>query len=244
MESSNRSRRQLLSLKQFRTSHRRMRRLYYMTAYAYELARGEIEHGLSEGRLRSRQPVVVRGQRLARSPHEIARGLRPRYLSALRQYLFIGLMAAFEVFLVDTVAEVFRRSKDPFRYGRELRFTQEHLLSFGSLEELQEFLIASERRRLTGSGFVAIREFFESRMGISIPYATDDSNAIGEMYERRHLFVHAAGRVDERYKSRFDPSARVGGVLSVSDAYLQEAFEITRRAALHVAREIRKKWPA
>lgn len=242
-ESSNQFRKRLVSLKQFRASHRRLRRLYYITDYTYEVAGAEIEKRLSEGHLRAREPLVVRGHRLSRSPHELPRRLRTFYLSVLRQNLFIALMAAFEVFLIDTIAEVSRRSKNPFKYGRELRFTQEHLLSFANLDELHDFLIASECRRLTGSGFRSISDFFKNRMGILIPYATDESNIIGEMYERRHLLVHAAGRIDEKYRNRFDPQGKLGKVLSISHDYLEEAFETTRKATLQVSRQVRKKWP-
>lgn len=242
-KSGNQFRKRLVSLKQFRSSHRRLRRLYYITDYAYELTGNEIEKRLSEGRLRAREPVVVRGHRLARSPHELPRRLRSTYLSLLRQTLFIALIAAFETFLIDTIAEVFRRSKGPFKYDRELRFTQEHLLSFTSLDDLHDFLITSECRRLTGSGFGSINDFFKNRMGILIPYTTDGSNTIGEMYERRHLFVHSAGRIDEKYRRRFDPQGELGKVLSISHEYLEEAFETTRKAALQVSRQVRKKWP-
>ncbi len=242
-ESSNQFRKRLVSLKQFRAKHRRLRSLYYITDYAYELAGDEIEKRLSEGSLRGREPLVVRGHRLARSPHELPRRLRTSYLSVLRQNLFIALMAAFETFLIDTVKEVFRRSKGPFKYDRELRFSQEHLLSFASLGELHDFLITSECRRLTGSGFGSISDFFKNRMGILIPYTAHESNIIGEMYERRNLLVHAAGRVDEKYRSRFDVQGKLGKVLSVSDGYLEKVFETTRKAALEVSRQVRKKWP-
>jgi len=230
-----------VSLKRFRASHRRLRRLYYITDYAYELAGNEIEKHISKGLLWARQPLVVRGHRLARSPHELPRRLRTSYLGVLRQTLFIALMAAFETFLKDTVAEIFRRSKDPFKYSRELRFTQEHLLSFTSLTELHDFLIASECRRLTG--FRSVCDFFKNRMDILIPYTTDGSNTIGEMYERRHLLVHSAGRIDEKYRRCFDPQEKLGKVLSISHGYLEEAFETTRKAALEVSRQVRKKWP-
>ena len=242
-KSGNQFRKRLASLKQFRTSHRRLRRLYYITDYAYELAGKEIENYLSAGRLRARKAVVVRGHRLARSPHELLRRLPTSYVSVLRQTLFVALIAAFETFLIDTIAEVFRRSKDPFKYERELRFTQEQLLSFTSLDELNDFLIVSECRRLSRSGFSSICDFFKNRMGVLIPYTTDDTNIMGEMYERRHLLVHAAGRIDEKYRSRFDPQGKFGKILSISHEYLEEAFETTRKAAFEVSQQVRKKWP-
>lgn len=237
--SSNQAARKLASLKKFRASHRRLRRLYYITDYAYEIAEDEVKKRLSDGSLHARKPLVVRGHRLARSLHELPRRLRTTYLEVLRQNLFVALMASFETFLVDTVAEVFERSKDPFKYSRELRFTQEHLLSFANIKKLQNYLIEAECRRLTGSGPKSMHDFFEKRMGISIPYAGE----LEEMYERRNLLVHAAGRIDEKYRYRFDPEGNVGKVLFIPHDYLEKALETTRKAALQVSREVRKKWP-
>jgi hypothetical protein len=80
-------------------------------------------------------------------------------------------------------------------------------------------------------------------MGILILHTTEEFNSIYEMYERRHLLVHATGRIDEKYRSRFDPQRKLGTTVSVSHDDIEKALDTTLKAALEVARQVKKRWP-
>jgi hypothetical protein len=232
----------LKSLKQFRFDHRRLRKLYRVTALAYDFAAAELQNRLDGGAIQADTPIFSDGERIARSPHELVRRLPKAYSAALREALLVRLVSILEVFLVDAIQEVFYRSREAFKFGREIRFSQEQLLSFSSLEELHAFLIESECRRLTGRGFNMIRDFYKKRLEIDIVPPYIPAKAVEEIHERRHLLVHAGGRVDEKYR-RHAEDKEIGSRLTVSAQYLEEAFEITRKIGFRVAREIRRKWP-
>ena len=232
--------------KQLLIELRKLKRVHGATILSYERT---IEHLQNQLRIqeingKTKISVSIAGEEyvIESSPFAMIKRLSETYPSILRESLFVRAISQFETFLVDTVREISERTKEPFKKQEKLSYPQAQLLSFKSIHELHEDIIQNECRQLTSRGFDYITRYYESQFGIRFSDSTVDISRIREMHERRHLFVHRMGVVDEQYQQLFAPELKVGDQLKVAEKYFQEAINTLIDLAEFITTSVKVKW--
>lgn len=215
--------------RQLKRELQKIRRLHDATIYAYEQTSDFIRKKLKDREIFSDTTITASLENeerlLARSPHEILPKLSNVYPEVMRESLIVRAVSQFEVFIVDTVWEIANRSIEPFKQGdKVLEYPQAKILSFKSIEEIQNEIITAECRQLTSQGFNYSRKYYEKRFGIYFSKCSVDIAEIEELHERRHIIVHRGGKIDSQYKKRFSPQMEAGAQLITTDKYFQNAI--------------------
>ena len=97
---------------------------------------------------------------------------------------------------------------------------------------------------LPNGGLDAIRKFYVSSLGIDILAQGQNLSHLEELHERRHIYVHRAGYVDEQYCHRFPLSgATPGRLLPVDEGYLLNAIDAVYASGLHIRNAADAKFP-
>jgi len=162
----------------------------------------------------------------------------------LRQSLFVRLVSQFEVFLVDTVLEISKRSIDPFKQqDKMLQYHQAELLSYKSIDDIFSDIVLDECRQLTNQGFGYARKYYEKRFGIRLDNSGVLIDDIEEIHERRHLFVHRGGTIDAKYQKRFAPHLAVDDRLEITEQYILAALDKLTAVAEYVISGVKANWP-
>jgi hypothetical protein len=155
----------------------------------------------------------------------------------LRSLVFIRLISALEVYLVDNIKYVFLKSRKPFRSETRVEFSQSQLLSFSSITELHENLINKECRQLSSGGLEKIIRYYKAKFSIDIGSIRPGKNIMEEYHDRRHILVHRLGRTDIQYRKKYNFNKK--GV-SISKKYLNVALIDFKQFGIEVNELIEK----
>lgn len=230
----------------FRLELGRMRRLYDACLYTFSTTTTHLNAELTTERMLPGTKVVVPNTErvLAWSPIELLERMKHTYPEMLRASLLVRAVSHMENYLVDLLNEVAARSLAPFKcQDKTVSFSQAHLLSFDSLEQLRSHLIHSECRALNGKGFKEFEKYYKRRLNIVFsegPVQVDDIDGI---YARRHLLVHAGGVIDKQFQKRFAPDSHPGQALDIPEDYFLEALKRLEALAEYCAVRIESLFP-
>ena len=185
----------------------RILRAYDTSLFAYRLAAASIASDLRSGRRKRDEPVAVDGsptlQRLANSPVELRDRLRDQLPPYIRQVLFIRLISALEVFLVQSVRDVLLAHPELLAKQEQLPLTYSDLARTGSLSELLGKVVSEECRRLQSQGFPGVRKYYKTRLNIDFAAGPVPPSELEEWHDRRNLLVHRLGRPDAFYMHKY-----------------------------------------
>lgn len=235
----------LESYRIFYRSARRMRLLYDVTAHSYNLM-------YEDGRRRLRDPaqrdalveIALTKQTVKRPLKVLTFHSKDVYPQLLRSTLLIRLVAMFEAFLIDTLEEVSERSDDTIDGDKVVEITQRQLLAIDQKQSLKSFLMQKTLRQLTSAGFREIKKFYRSKLGVEVAQANTSSKLLEEIHDRRHLYVHRAGHVDEQYVHKYPTSGfKVDELAPIDEGYFLAALGLISNAALQVKNQVEAKYP-
>ncbi|WP_287600890.1 hypothetical protein [Thiothrix sp.] len=204
------------------------------TLFSYDQAIERRKDEIRSGYYVEDQPIMrdlqkeYRHQSIAADFNELSDKLKIQFPSKLREIILIRLISVLEVFLVDMVREIFVNRKELFKKDEKLNISYNLVLSYNSLSDLYEDFINKECRMLQNSGIDKLSVYFKNNFGIDFNSFSKDIKSIKEVHERRHLFVHRLGKVDEKYKRDYNYA---GEKLSVDKKYIINAFETFREFA-------------
>lgn len=141
----------------------------------------------------------------------------------LNEIVFVRLISALEVFLVDLVRDAFLETKEPFK-KQDLVFqlSQAEILSIKSPANFYNKVINRECRRLSSSGFNEIVKYYKKNFKIDLAGFMPGKSKMEEYHERRHLLVHRLGRTDIQYRDKYNTTKLV---VSIDDTYFSECIE-------------------
>jgi hypothetical protein len=226
---------------------RRLKRIHDVTVYSYVQTRDHLQEKLLTQEINGNTVLTTQiageDKIIARSPFELLSRLSDVYPRVLRESLFVRAISQFEVFLVEAVWEIANRTIEPFKQQKAIEYPQARLLSFENIDELRKDIVQQECRQLTSQGFSYAERYYQSRFGIRLADAPVNLSEIREMHERRHLFVHTGGKIDQRYKNLFAPDAEVGDRVQVSEEYFNRAIETLTKLVEFILASIEAKWP-
>jgi hypothetical protein len=223
---------------------KRLSQLYDFSMHCYSHVSDDLQARLDSGEL---QPEShVKSKRGFIPHHRVATTLahvKEYFPKELRSVILVRLVSALEVFLIDQIEESAASAERIFREDVTVEWPRGKLGAFESLEELREAFISADCRNLSSAGFDEVRKYYKKHLGIDICPPNTSIESIREVHARRHLHVHNAGIVDEKYTREFGAAAKVGYRLGVSDTYLRDAVSLIRSVAKHVAAQARAKFP-
>ncbi len=234
--------------RQLRRELQKIRRLHDATIYAYEQTSDFIKKRLKDREIFGDTEITASLENeerlLARSPHEMLPKFTNVYPEVMRESLIVRAVSQFEVFIVDTVWEIAKRSIEPFKQAdKTLEYPQAKILSFRSIEEIQNEIIAAECRQLTSQGFNYARKYYEKRFGIYFSKCSVDIVEIEELHERRHIIVHRGGKIDTQYQKRFAAQMEIGSQLVTTDKYFQKAINNLADLGEFIIDCVDESWP-
>src|SRR6185436_432121 len=114
----------------------------------------------------------------------------------LAEMCLVTLFARYDAFVSDLLACVYRARPQLLRSGKQI--TYEFVLGASSLDQLREDLIHREIQDWRMPLRTQL-ERLEERFGVEISQGDAAIESLVDASERRHLFVHRGGQVDNRY---------------------------------------------
>lgn len=166
----------------------------------------------------------------------------------LRRSVLMCLVSNFEVLVAD-LAHLYYRLVPDATTGEDKLLSVNELRRFDSIDDALQSIIADRVDELLRGGIGEWHKFFVTRMKIDfnslVPYHAEWN----EFFQRRHIMVHAGGRITKRYLANVDWDSlpegfvkpKVGEQLHIDDAYLQNAIDSFEVAGLLLCQEVWKK---
>ena len=236
----------LTSYKNFHKAIQRMRLLYEVTIHSYN---SMYENGKQELRsvdANSKKIEFKLGEKSVFRPlRVIAYHARDVYPELFRSTLLVQIVAAYEAFLVDSIDEISKRSTKPFMTKERIDLPQDLLLSLAEDSGIIKYIVDKAMRQLTSGGLKDIRKFYIKKLDCDL-VATDQSlSDIEEVHDRRHIYVHSSGYVDNQYCHKYPANSfQEGDKIPVNDEYLVNAIETLEKSALFVKKSLETNFPS
>jgi len=166
----------------------------------------------------------------------------------LNRSILMSLVSYFEV-LVAELAHAFYRIAPNAISSDDKVLSVKELKRFNSIEDALRSIVSGRIDKLLGESISGWREFFQSNMKIDLKKIVPDWAIWNEYFQRRHIVVHAGGRVTELYLSRVDWKAietrmkkpSLGDVLSIEDIYIENAINDFEISGLLLCQEVWRK---
>lgn len=206
---------------------RRLESLYLGSVLAFEGARDSVHAQIADAGDRATKPVQADWTHypdhvVAGSLYELRAKYRSQYPRYLRETLFVRVISALEVFLIDTVRRVLQARKDLFPGDAPAAFAVGEILFAPSLTRLHSRLINRECRTLHSQGFTKVAEYFRNRVTIDV-LAYPEYPQLLERHDRRHLLVHRLGKTDEAYRRRHSSLRKA---VTVDEPYFLDTIQL------------------
>ncbi|WP_281228295.1 hypothetical protein [Flavobacterium aquiphilum] len=136
----------------------------------------------------------------------------------LSETVYVRIVSALEVFLVDLIRDIFIDTKEPFKkQDIMIQFTQAELLSIHSPADIFNKIINKECRKLTSGGFNDIIKYYKKHFDIDLSSFAPGKSKMEEYHERRHILVHRLGRTDQQYRVKYKTKSQT---ISIDETYL------------------------
>ena len=154
-----------------------------------------------------------------------------------RELLYIRVVSALEIFLVQAVRDVFKQTTIPFR-SNEKRIDLNHsqVLQLSSIREMRNVLLHKETRPLSSAGYQDVVKYYKQQLGLDISSIHPGLQKMRYYHEVRHILVHRLGKVDSAFKKRYDFKKTY---LQIDETLLINLFNDVYEYATSVATKIK-----
>ncbi|MDP3469327.1 MAG: hypothetical protein Q8S11_13390 [Daejeonella sp.] len=152
--------------------------------------------------------------------HKNTEKSRLKTIKDLSEIIFVRIVSALEVFMIDLIRDIFIITKEPFKKNsNEIHFKHAELLSTRSLTDIYNKIINKEMRSLSSGGYKDIIKYFKQHFNIDLGNFTPGNSKMEEYHDRRHLLVHRLGRTDQLYRDKYNTKHTL---ISVEESYLMD----------------------
>lgn len=199
-----------------------------------------IEVGDEDGR----KVMRVRGHR--REMKEFDRSIKAILRSGssvnhLHRSSLISLVSAVESF-VSTLLHQFYSTHPAALNIKEKQFTFDELSRFETMDDARSYIVSWKVENLLRGSLEDWFEFFSKNLKLKLSVASRRMDALVEIFQRRNLFVHNEGVVNNIYLSKVKNGKEKGHLLNkrigVTKKYLFAAIDEIESSFLDVAYEI------
>lgn len=234
----------------FRANFRQLEHFYIGTLYAYDQVALTANLACEPDTRNVEEPEPIRRSIAKEYPHDIVvhtrEALRPLMKKKLprlfREAVITRLVSVFEVFLAETLQEIFIARPDLLQfmfYQKQKKgeaapqFSMAQLLSFTSVSSLTIAVIENEKRALSGKSLQKTAKYFKEYLHIDFGQLQADFGELEEIHHIRNQIVHKLGRHDARHKRLSDNNR--GN--RVSSKYLVHSLVAVESFAKFIANE-------
>jgi hypothetical protein len=227
----------LKSFRIFKLEVARLFKLYDNALYAFKVARDAIYSDIHSGRIGHNDAFEFESfeGRKFKIGHaqNTAHNYRLQHVRYLRELIFIRLISALEVFLIDAIREGFLENAKVLKPSPDavVQISLGEFLSYSSLKEGLKTYINRETRSLQGQGYDAIRKYYLKSLEIDFSRSKSDLSIVARCHDDRHILVHSLGRVDDQYRHKYSTDIKA---LNLSETDLLNAQREIFALALHV----------
>ena len=124
--------------------------------------------------------------------------------SMLRELVLVRAISALEIFLGDTIRDVFVVTKVPFMDpGVEISFTHEDLIANNSPTKIFNRIINKELRKISGGSFNDVIKYYKKRFNIDIGSISPGYQVMNEYHDMRNILVHRLGKTDAIFRHKY-----------------------------------------
>ncbi len=159
--------------------------------------------------------------------------MRRRGSRILRDSLLMSAVSEFEILVASTIKGALRVKPEILRRGGR-QYTMQQIDPFESLDEFRAWCAEDKADELLRGGLQKWMKWF-TEIGVSVPGVTDLPLQLVEIFQRRHLLVHAGGIVNDAYLDKVsgieNPPSK-GVQLHVSADYLRETIDTLTAAGV------------
>jgi len=220
----------LKAFEQFLVELEHIELLHLATLHAYDVTIATLQQQVEDGlvdvdvKITKRLANAYRYEVVAENQNDLKKKLKKIYPRYFREILFVRAISTLEVFLVDTIREIYIRRPEMFPQAKKLELTSGHLLAFKTTSDILTYLINKECRELHNIGFEKLPNYYNQHFEIKFGDFREFGK-IKEYHDVRHLLVHRLGKTDEQYRHQYNISAER---LLVSKHYLISFFDDIR----------------
>jgi hypothetical protein len=120
-----------------------------------------------------------------------------------RELIYIRIVSALEVFLIQAIRDVFKHTTEPFFSNEKtIELNHSQILNFDSLSELKNMLLQRETRPLSSGGFDDVVKYYKKQLKIDISGLGPGVTKMKYYHQIRHILVHRLGKVDKQFKKQ------------------------------------------
>lgn len=154
----------------------------------------------------------------------------------LRSVLYVRLISALEVYLIDSIKYAF--INNPFVLAsttKRMEVPYSKLIGTTSIADLQWEIAEKEARNLHSAGFKDVVKYYNSQMGINIADLGINLSRLERFHDRRHLLVHRLGKSDGGYRHKYNEKAPS---INIDESELNELVLAIRELSLKLSNAI------
>ena len=167
----------------------------------------------------------------------------------LNRGILMCLVSYFEVLISDLVHLYYGLVPDATSTNDKVISVNE-LREFSSIDDAFQFVISRRVDDLLRGSIFDWHDFFKTRVKIDLNGLVPNVAEWNEFFQRRHIMVHAGGRVTKRYLANVDwgelvvriTRPEIGEQLGIDDSYLERAINAFEIAGLLLCQECWKKY--
>ncbi len=141
----------------------------------------------------------------------------------LSEIVFIRVISGLEVYMKDSILEIFRKNKLPFKnLKKDLKFDYNELLSFKSTADIVNKLIKTELREVKNGGISELVRYYNNTFGLEINIDSPEFKKLLKYHDQRHILVHRLGKTDEVYRKKYGSNIFS---ISIDEDYLMTCID-------------------
>ncbi|AWX46178.1 hypothetical protein HME9304_03210 [Flagellimonas maritima] len=202
-----------------------LERFYFATKYAYEETENVINF-IRNNKLKFAKETDF-GLTVGKpNPFSVKKRARTTRRNIILEIIYVRIVSALEVLLVDLIRDVFILTKEPFkRQDIKHQFSQGELLSLDSTTSILNMIINKECRKLSSGGYNDIVKYYKRHFNIEIGSFHPGNKRMEEIHDRRHLLVHKLGKTDKAYRKKYNTTSTS---VFINEEYLLETISDLR----------------
>lgn len=162
----------------------------------------------------------------------------------LHRSSLISLVSTAESF-VSTLLHQFYSTHPAALNAKEKQFTFDELSKFDTMDDARSYIVSWKVENLLRGSVEDWFEFFRNNLKLKLSVATHHAHDLTEIFQRRNLFVHNDGVVNNIYLSKVkgakDKTHLLNKQLGVTKSYLFSAIDKIEASFLDAAYEIWSK---
>ena len=155
------------------------------------------------------------------------------YPGIMCNLFLIFMVSLFEYYICDIIKYIYSKKIYILKTGKK-GLDYETILSFKTMDELNEYIIEKERDTIGYKSYEDIKKYFKNKFKIDFTKLKNE-NTINLIFETRNIIVHNRGIVNEKFLLKVKNSGyKLGDVVKIDEDYLDNALRILRALTFYI----------